>query len=97
MKDQLKIPSDLEDDDDDIEAEGKLDDENDEFDQFKDEIADDFENEGNIFKQANDNDEMELDKYKGEDDFANKDMLSRINKLEDQMMSGKSWHMQGEI
>lgn len=60
----MKIPSDLDDDDeDDIEAEheGRLDDEGDEFDQFKDEdVEDDFEREGGIFKQANANDEMDL-------------------------------------
>lgn len=75
MRDQIKIPSDLEEDDDDEYGnEGRLDDENQEFDQFKDEIEEDFDNENGVFKQANENDEMDLLKNKNEE-FANKDML----------------------
>jgi U3 small nucleolar ribonucleoprotein component len=44
---------------------------------------------------------METEKFannnKSSGEYANKEMLTRINKLEDQMMSGKSWNMGGEI
>ncbi|CDW79839.1 UNKNOWN [Stylonychia lemnae] len=102
MKDQIKIPSDLEDDDEDeFGDDAKLDDEGEEFDQFKDEMGDDFANEDNVFQEANDRDEMDLLKYAKEEpkntEFTNKEMLSRIQKIEDQMIGSKSWHLLGEI
>jgi hypothetical protein len=61
MRDQLKIPSDLdEDDDDDYGGEdGRLDDENEEFEQFADDLDEDAENE--VFRQARNNDEMNIE------------------------------------
>ena len=62
MRDEIKIPSDLEDEDDDLTDElgGRLDDENEEFDQFADAQEEDFDRENDIFKKAKANDEMEL-------------------------------------
>ena len=74
MRDQIIIPSDLEDEDaeDDYgdEAEGmkRLDDEGEEFDQFKDEMGDeadaaDYDKEDEIFNKARHEDEMDTKKY----------------------------------
>ena len=85
------------------EAEGmkRLQDEGEEFDQFKDEMGDeadaaDYEKEDEIFNKARHEDEMDLKKYQ-QDDYANKEMLGRIEKIEEQMISNKSWHVMGEI
>lgn len=87
----LKIPSDLEDDEEDeLDEEGaRLDDEGDEFDRFND-GDDDRDRENEVFKLANARDEMELKKFKTNDkapatplEFANKEMLQRIEKIED--------------
>lgn len=36
-------------------------------------------------------------KEEGEEEYVNKDMISRIDKIEDQMMNTKTWQMTGEV
>jgi len=84
MKDQLKIPSDLEDgDDDDVDGgddeEAEVD-EDEEFGQFGD-----HEMENEVFNLAKENNEMIVDEQPKV--FANTEMLERIDRLEDQMVS----------
>jgi U3 small nucleolar RNA-associated protein MPP10 len=126
-RDQIKIPSDIEDadeeygqeDGDDEEGEGEID-EDEEFGQFGDGDQGDAEDE--VFALAKENNEMRdpssLNKAAaGEEmdgdfvlsttkksDYVNKEMVSRIEKLEEQMVGGvsngreaKSWQLTGEV
>ena len=101
MRDQLKIPSDLEDadeDDDygDEDLDGNQVDEDEEFQQFGDNDQED-----QVFALAKENNEMQdphslNTKVK---DFSNPEMLDRIAKLEDGMLgkdTKKAWQMTGE-
>ena len=102
MRDQLKIPSDLEDadeDDDygDEDLEGKQVNEDDEFEQFGGQDADVAEDE--VFALAKEHNEMQdhsslNEVIKKPVEYANSEMLDRITRLEDGMMgkdSKKSW------
>ena len=99
MKDQLKIPSDLEDgDDDDVDGgddeEAEVD-EDEEFGQFGD-----HEMENEVFNLAKENNEMIIDEPQQPKVFANTETLERIDRLEDQMVSKtgapKAWQLTGE-
>lgn len=103
MKDQLKIPSDLDDDEDGYgdEDDGHMDDENEEFGAFKDaEAEEDHENE--VFALARENNEMKDNflndnKSAKKESFANSEYVDRIEKIEKQMISDKPWQLQGEV
>ena len=82
MKDQLKIPSDLADSEEDDMAEEAakyLPNEDAEFEQF---------NEDQVFELAHEHKEMQ---------FVNADMLPKIERIENQMVGDKDWQMQGEV
>lgn len=130
--DQIKIPSDLEDadEDDDFGSDRdiggskkkkknkKLANEDDEFNQFNDiddhdeddDMSEDMvapeDNENQVFNLAKENNEMKdphsLNQTKKPVSYTNSEMVSKIEKLEDQMVSGKDpvtkrgWQLQGE-
>jgi len=107
MRDQLKIPSDLEDadeDDDygDEDLDGNQVNEDDEFEQFGGADKDDDRGfEDQVFALAKENNEMQDPKLNASKpaNYANPDMLDRISKLEDAMLgkdSKKAWQMTGE-
>ena len=68
-------------------------------DEEDDEAEDELEN---VFAQANDNNEMDLvenlrQKADSKDEaFVNNDLVSKIEKIEDEMMNPKSWQLIGE-
>ena len=86
---QLKMPDDLEGNDQDR---YQMDNDEDYYDEEgppKDILEDEDEDiENDIFAAARENKEMK---------FANEEMVEKIKKIEDEMMDEKKWQMKGEI
>lgn len=118
LNEELKIPSDLEGDDEE-EEEGELfpPDEGDSFpiddhDDYGEELnntgkkskllSESEDEEGaleNVFVQANDNKEMDIVENilsKNQSEFINQEMVTKIEKIEDEMMNPKEWQLTGE-
>ena len=99
MKDQLKIPSDIDDDEDYGDEDGDhIADEDQEFGAFKDAEAEENDHEEEVFALARENNEMKdhhlnekPEKKITKEQYANPEYVERIEKIEKQMISGKSW------
>lgn len=94
-KQALKMPDDLEgEDDDEVDYDNEIDEEEgeDELDEpnKQQEVDDDIENE--VFAMARENHEMKNPKL-----FANQEMVEKISKIEDEMMDDKKWTLKGEV
>lgn len=86
---QLKMPDDLEGNDEDRYQMDNDEDYYDEDGPFKDILEDEDDDvENDIFAAARENKEMK---------FANEEMVEKIKKIEDEMMDEKKWQMKGEI
>lgn len=87
MKDELIIPSDVE-----QEEEGYGDEED-----IEDGDGEDEQNEDEVFQLAKENEELGDLTEKKPEKFVNEHMLKKIEKLESKMIDKKGWQMQGEI